>query len=74
MEVRVVYETGARGAEAAVVRGRVVNAWNYNCQNYCYFDIKQLVRNSIIYSFAPAKTKQALLTNLDNEFAKFESK
>ena len=39
-----------------------------------YFDIKQLVRNSIIYSFAPAKTKQTLLTNLDNEFAKFESK
>lgn len=38
-----------------------------------YFDIKQLIRNSIIYSFAPEKTKQSLLLNLEKEFSQFES-
>jgi adenosine deaminase len=38
-----------------------------------YYDIKRLIRNGITYSFAPEKTKQSLLANLNQELTKFES-
>ena len=37
-----------------------------------YYEIKQLVRNSIRFGFMPEKEKQALLKRVEKEFATFE--
>lgn len=39
-----------------------------------YYEIKELVRNSIRYGFMPDKVKQTLTKDLESEFAKFEKK
>ncbi|WP_321331044.1 hypothetical protein [uncultured Bacteroides sp.] len=39
-----------------------------------YYDVKKLVRNSIVYSFAPKKAKKELLRKLNTKFRQFESK
>lgn len=39
-----------------------------------YYEVKQLVRNSIIFGFMPEKDKKVLLKRVENEFASFEKK
>lgn len=39
-----------------------------------YYEIKQLVRNSIRFSFLPAREKQLLLNQIEMEFGLFENK
>ena len=39
-----------------------------------YYEIKELVRNSIRYGFMPDEVKQTLTKDLESEFAKFEKK